>query len=89
MLNSKEFYSALAQCVEFIGVLILFYHGLPFKLPERNLYIEESTTDTQKKKDSRQKRYAYIGLTLLTIGFLLQLLLTLFTKDCQITECHF
>lgn len=64
--------TSLGLIFDMIGVLILFYSGLPFKMPERNLYIEESLTPEQIKKDKKQNMIAYIGLTNLLLGFVLQ-----------------
>lgn len=81
MFCTYQFYSASGQLLDIIGVIILFYTGLPFKMPERELYIEEKIKPEQEIKDNKQKRMAYLGLTLLLIGFGLQFIGTLLSVD--------
>lgn len=77
--TTYQTYSAAGQLLDIGGVIILFYTGLPFKLPERELYIEESITPEQEARDRQQKNIAYLGLILLLMGFILQLTGTLFS----------
>lgn len=71
---SYQFISIIGLTIDIVGVIILFYTGLPFKLPERDLYIEEPITKQQEKKDKKQKCLAYLGLSLLILGFVVQIL---------------
>ena len=57
-----------------IGVFILFYSGLPFKMPNRALFIEDPITESQKKKDHKRRIIAYFGLGCLQLGFILQMI---------------
>jgi hypothetical protein len=81
MFSTYQFYSATGQLLDIVGVIILFYTGLPFKMPERDLYVEEIIKPEQEIKDKRQKNIAYLGLTLLLLGFGLQLIGTLLSID--------
>ena len=77
MFPTYQLSTAIGQLLDIAGVIILFYTGLPFKLPERNLYIEEEITPEQIIKDKKQKGFAYLGLALLLIGFVLQFIGTI------------
>lgn len=81
MFSIYQFYSATGQFFDIVGVIILFFTGLPFKIPERDLYIEENITPEQLIKDRKQKYIAYFGLILLLLGFGLQLVGTLLSID--------
>ena len=72
-LNSYQFVNIFGLSFDIVGVVILFFTGLPFKIPERNLVYEEEITPEQIKKDKSQKRLAFLGLLLLIIGFSFQI----------------
>lgn len=78
-LYSYQFLSIIGLTIDIIGVVILFYTGLPFKLPDRDLYVEEFITDKQNRKDKRQQRFAYLGLSLLIVGFSIQIISSAFS----------
>ena len=74
---SYQFLTILGLILDIAGIFILFYTGLPFKMPARNLYVEESLTEKQIAKNKKQKHIAYFGLSLLILGFSIQIIASL------------
>ena len=81
MFYSYQFYSASGLLLDIIGVLILFKYGLPSKLKEHGggLLLEENSKEENIRiaKNNKIIKWAYFGLILLSIGFLLQFIGTL------------
>ena len=73
-----QYISALGQLLDIVGVIILFFTGLPYKFPKLTGYsVVEPEDKDLPSKDKIQKRHAYTGLTIILIGFILQLLGTM------------
>jgi hypothetical protein len=60
------------------GVVMLFFYGLPSKLKEHggSILLEEGKEAEKERRKGNEKiqRNAYIALTLILIGFILQLI---------------
>lgn len=78
-IQSYQFISVIGLFADICGVVILFYTGLPFKLPELDSYAEITVYPNQLEKDNKQKKLAYCGLSLLLIGFILQMISSIFS----------
>lgn len=85
MFCTYQFYSAFGLILDIVGVLILFKYGLPSKVKEHGggLLLEENSEEEKLRISDNNKitRRAYLGLTLLLIGFFLQLIGTLLSVD--------
>ena len=59
---------------DIVGVILLFIYGLPSKIigPPKML-LEGDITNDELKKNAFVTKMSYLGLTLLIIGFILQL----------------
>ncbi len=70
--------SSIGLIADIIGVLLLFKYGLPSMLKENGggLLLEEDAAEEKIRINTNDKikRRAYFGLTLILIGFLLQLI---------------
>ncbi len=60
--------SSIGLILDIIGVIMLFIYGLPSKIKEQDYIGKEET-----KEDIRVKKMAYIGLSFILFGFILQL----------------
>lgn len=77
-MNLINWWSSVGLILDIIGVLMLFEYGLPSKLRERggSLSLEESSED-EKERILHNKKIvcrSYIGLSLIILGFILQLI---------------
>ena len=66
--------SSFGLITDIAGVILLFIYGLPSKIvePSKRL-LEGSVSEADQKKNAFIKKMSYLGLTLLIIGFTLQL----------------
>ena len=73
LLLNVDFWSALSG---FVGTMLIFFFGLPPKVdPEGHLNLILEQEDEEEKKAGRKyKRISYIGISLLSISFFLQLI---------------
>ena len=73
LLLNVDFWSALSG---FVGTMLIFFFGLPPKVdPEGHLNLILEQEDEEEKKVGRKyKRISYIGISLLSISFFLQLI---------------
>jgi len=73
LLLNVDFWSALSG---FVGTMLIFFFGLPPKVdPEGHLNLILEQEDEEEKKTGRKyKRISYIGISLLSISFFLQLI---------------
>jgi len=64
------------------GIVMLFFHGLPGKLKEHSgSLLQEEGKEAEKKREKENEkitRNAYIALTSILIGFILQLIVVNF-----------
>jgi len=72
--QSYQFLSIIGLVIDIIGVIFLFFTGLPFKLPDLDSYTEIKVKPDQIIKDRKQKRLAYIAVILLLVGFIIQII---------------
>lgn len=75
-MTNSSILNIVGLTLDIIGVLMLFKYGLP---PELNrdgaiFLVCEENDEEQIRKAKRYDKYSYSALTLLVIGFLLQLL---------------
>lgn len=68
--------SSIGLISDIVGVLILFVYGLPSKIEQHNLVSFSGTKEPEhvSRKNRKVKRWAYVGLSLLLLGFILQLI---------------
>jgi len=67
--------SSLGLLFDIIGVLIIFFNGIHPKVPINPKVVFGGTRDPKyKKQKMKVEIYAYIGLGLILIGFILQLI---------------
>jgi len=70
--------SSLGLGCNIAGVVMLFFYGLPSKLKKHggNILLEEGKEAEEKRKKENEKitRNAFIALTLILLGFILQLI---------------
>ncbi len=81
MFCTYQFYSASGLILDIVGILFLFKYGLPSLIKEHGggLLLEENSEEEKTRIADNNKitRRAYLGLTLLLIGFLFQYIGTL------------
>jgi hypothetical protein len=66
--------SSIGLLIDIAGVVLLFIYGLPSKIATPpTLLIAGNISDSSKKKNKLITRMSYVGLSLLIIGFILQL----------------
>jgi len=73
LLLNVDFWSALSG---FVGTVLIFFFGLPPKVDpggHLNLILEQEDEE-EKKIGKKYKRISYIGISLLSISFFLQLI---------------
>jgi hypothetical protein len=90
-LNSTiNYLSAIGLIVDIAGVLILFEYGLPSKVKTVTQFFVTGNETKEEIEEANKhnrniKRWAYIGLICLLIGFVLQLMGTLFTNSPDVS----
>jgi hypothetical protein len=73
ILTNPDFYSALFG---FLGTVLIFFFGLPSRIdPEGAMYIIlEQTNHKEKMKAKRYQATSYLGLSLISLSFLIQVI---------------
>jgi hypothetical protein len=70
-----KIFSTIGLLTDIVGVILLFIYGLPSKMIEPpKLLLESDIDDADLKKNAFITRMSYLGLSLLIIGFMLQLI---------------
>ena len=71
-MESYVWINSLGLVLDIIGVLLLFRYGLPIDITNRGI-LGISQRMEKQKDDRRYLTRSYIGLSLLIIGFILQI----------------
>ncbi|NJM79860.1 MAG: hypothetical protein HC854_10035 [Flavobacterium sp.] len=74
MENIQYWCRILGLIFDIIGIVMLFYNGLPFNPDVLDSYVEIEILESEKPKLNRQKKLSFISLFILIIGFVLQLI---------------
>lgn len=73
-----NFVSSIGLIADIVGVLLLFKYGLPSRILNHggSLLLEESDDEesARNRYNKNVERWAYIGLVLILVGFVLQLI---------------
>lgn len=80
MTSPDQWFTCVGLGLDIIGVILLYRYGLPSRYPEKGMSIRwPSGEDEASKKRERQRfrRLSDMGLALLVIGFVLQIVGTL------------
>ena len=73
MNTTSQIFTVIGLLFDIIGVIILFFNGLPFNPDILESYVQISIRQDQISRISRQKKYAWVALILITLGFICQL----------------
>ena len=64
--------------LDIIGVIIIFYYGLPQNVQKQNGYVESGELTIEQIKENKiMRNKAIFGLVFVVIGFLLQIISTI------------
>ena len=76
-------YTQIGLVLDIVGVIILFEYGLPSKVKDPDGYLllgDESDSNNIKRKNKQVRFMAYLGLSLILLGFIFQFISTIATK---------
>jgi len=75
-MNSCNILAIIGLILDMIGVGLIFIFGIPSKIDtEGHTYIiTENVDENEKKEANKYKRFSWMGLFLVFLGFLLQCL---------------
>jgi hypothetical protein len=65
-------FTVVGLIANLVGVLLLFYFGMPFRIPG-DYYSPSNRPEAEEKKDTRYKWWGYAGLMLVILGTLAQI----------------